>query len=403
VLIYCITMSEPPTNPESTQNEALTSAKQVAKNALNVTANSINNSLQIVNKATYATTEIATNAIGKTTEVTGSALSIVTKTGKIAEEVADIGLIAVKQSSGHIGNTVGEGAKSLSIIAQTANSILGTVKSIAERTQNAIEDANKRRKLLNEENLEVMKKSSETNIQSNVEKEKIKSEAEISVFRSTSKQASDLEIAKNKAKIDLEIAKINSDLERDLKNLEFERKEAEKKANELKDEFDITQQILGAKQNDEKKNVYIATHNYGYMDSNMKYKGFSKSFLPFYKNYGKVWKIVKITYESSSYVVDFDLPNENDGDKKSVGYYILKDGDGETENKYYLNIHNLVGIKTISGKLIKNKDGKPLDEDTYRIDVEKAWFKIPNRTGGKKTRRHNRRRNRRTNRRVVKN
>ena len=400
MLIYCITMSETPTNPESTQsqNEASTSAKKVAKGVGSALTNTINKSLNIVNATTDATQNIAKNAIGTTTKVTESALSIVEKSGEIAKEVADIGLIAVKQSSEHIGKTAGEGAKSLSIIAQTANSILGTVKSIAERTHSAIEDANERRKLLNEEKLEFMRKSSETNIKSDVEKKKINSEKELTVLQ----QASDLEIAKKQAEIDLRIAQINSDLERDLKELEFKRQQEAKKANELKDEFDITQQILGAKQEEEKKNVYIATHNYGYMDSNMKYKGFSKSFLPFYKNYGKVWKIVKITHESSSYVVDFDLPNENDVDKKSVGYYILKDG--ETENKYYLNIHNLVGIKTISGKLIKNKVGQPLDENTsYIIDVEKAWFKIPNRTGGKKTRRHNRRRNRRTNRRVVKN
>lgn len=414
-------MSETPP-PETEKQSMLSMTKDGAKSVLiglgGVATGVVKNSIEVTGAVSNATTSIAKNAVGTTAELTGSALSIVAKSGEMANAITNIGVIAAQQSSDHLGNTVGEGAKSLSIIAQTANTILSVVKSIAERTDNAIKAANERRLTLNKQKTEILEKSKDDNVKQETSKNILileaktkKLESQIKTEQAKNDATSKIEILKQEMNVNEAITKIEKDkassnaiLESELNKIELERQKNESDAKKLKDDFEKAQEIYNAKNIEAKKDIYIAMNKYGYMDKSMNNKGWAKGpFLPFYGNYGVFYKIAKITDDNNtSYIVDFDFPNGLVDSANKVGYYVSNDE--EPTKKYYLNIRNLFGT-TISGKLIQDTERKYLDEQSsYRIDVEKVWFKLPPRiSGGKKTCRDRRRkRNRKTNRRIKK-
>jgi hypothetical protein len=161
------------TEPQVSVQVPGTKIQQLKDGLTGAVLNIANHTIDITNAATTATTEITKNTLGAASGVTSSALGIVKNSSKIAEEVSNMGLIAAQQSSEHVGKTVGEGAKSLSIIAQTANSILGSVKLTTNRVQSTIEDANKRRSEINEQKQQILNKSSETNVNAAVKIQEI--------------------------------------------------------------------------------------------------------------------------------------------------------------------------------------------------------------------------------------
>lgn len=383
-----------------------TAIQQLKDGLKGAVVNIAQNTIDITNAATTATTEIAKNTLGAASGVTSSALGIVKNSSKIAEEVSNMGLIAAQQSSEHVGKTVGEGAKSLSIIAQTANSILGSVKSTTERVQSTIEAANKRRSEINEQKQQILNKSSETIVQSEVEKNKIQSEQDLHTARTKAEISksnldaeakksiadNDVTIKKKLADYETQMAETDAKLKSDLAILKIKEEQNALQAKKLQDKFEQAQIIYNTNNAKAKTNIFIATHSYGYKDRNMRYKGWTKGpFLPFYHNYGVFYKISKITKDDNTvYEVSFDLPDESN--PNTGGYYYIEYGN--KNEKYRLNIKNVFS-REISGNSIIKLDDPPTtlgnENDKYNIEVEKVWFKIPGHNGGRKTKNKKRR------------
>ena len=381
-----------------------TAIQQLKDGLKGAVVNIAQNTIDITNAATTATTEIAKSTLGAASGVTSSALGIVKNSSKIAEEVSNMGLIAAQQSSEHVGKTVGEGAKSLSIIAQTANSILGSVKSTTERVQSTIEAANKRRSEINEQKQQILNKSSETIVQSEVEKNKIQSEQDLHTARTKaeiSKSNLDAEAKKSIADNDVtikkklaentkEMAEIDANLKIELAKLKREEEQNALQAKNLQDKFEQAQIIYNTKNAKAKIDISIANNGFGYKDRNMRYKGWTKG--QFYRDYGFFYKISKITKDDNTvYEVSFDLPDESN--PNTGGYYYIEYGN--KNEKYRLNIKNVFS-REISGNSIIKLDDPTItlgdENDKYIIEVEYVWFKIPpGYNGGRKTKNKKRR------------
>lgn len=331
---------------------------------------------------------------GVAADVTKNAVNITKNASQTVDNLSEIAVIASKTSAKPLGETVGnaaeaanEASKSLKTIATTANTLLETTNSLATRVKLTIEDSNKRREDINKENRELREKTSPERLNNLAEQEKIK------LIEQTK-----LNELKSKKKLAEEDAK----LEKELRDIDNNRKLNELKARELSVELERQQAIFEAETQSTNEDVYIATHNYGYKDKNLRDNGYNLPKLSLSRGYGVYYKVVQLSKDDLEYTVTFQLPDKT-GTEKNVGYFIEDDN----RTKYYLNLRNLLregndsffsnSKPFLTGKNILNSNGESLgaENDKYTIILQKRWFKIP-RTGGRKTNKKHVKKNKRT-------
>jgi hypothetical protein len=418
---------------ETTQNQLITSSSQPREstdNTLNSSAISSRdnyaNASTFKEKASVVANKIGELPLNITNQALDSTNSVLTKgfkmidiAGDIAVGLVDIADKTVIKSAGNISDAAEKGTKAFAYLTGASSALLGTVNGIVDRVNTEIEAANERRDELNKQKAEILKQQTEiaklsnadnvathTKIneqknevltsKQNVKTEKVKTEEAIQIEEMKRR------LVKETKEIEFRIRQEDAKSTKKLQQLDTQLNEEKRKQEELNDEFEIAQQIYKAKQDEEKKNVHIALSKNGYIDKKMKERGWTKNaFLPFFSNYGKFWKIcqIKDINTEKMYDVDFEL-NTPDNEPK-FSYYILVD-----DTKYYFSIQNLTGKEEqknsvtsvtnyyieINGTQIKNSNGDKINDNIFNAYSKKTWFKIPNRSGGRKTRRRNKRR-----------
>jgi hypothetical protein len=248
-------------------------------------------SIEVAGKVTKEVAESTGDIVISTTRISKDAAKIAEGiSGAAANNVGDITDTTFKTTNTAVG--------ALGNVVNTAKEITQTANLLAQRMSDELDQANKRRKEINDQKLTKLKTIREKEAALGVEKMNTEIKQEEKVFKEKQQQL-DNEFIKNTKANELELLII------------------EEKAAKLKADFEIAQLNANANRGDLRTNTYIGTKNFGCKDTECKKMGYKQGLL---KNY--FYMIESLIHPDNGNVLELKFNEEPGKD----GYYTIKDG-----------------------------------------------------------------------------